>query len=251
MKALFRYCGNKGRLLKFYRKPPPGTRRIVEPYLGSGAFSLNFDFPILGIDADPNVVELWNWLKTVSEEDLHMLGVLVERERTQNPKFDIRSLDIPRGAQLYLKVNICGLVVGQWSSWSIYPQHTLPTKKTLESLRKAQETEVLQGDASLYFEHQRPGDLVFLDPPYLNTRANYKRELEYDPKRTLVLLEGVSEPVIFTYGDGAPNIFPGLPWERLVERRVPNFRNGGTVNRTEYVCFLNWPRESDSISMFR
>ena len=47
---LFRYSGNKVRLIKHYRKPSHDVKRIVEPYLGSGAYSLANDKPGLGIE---------------------------------------------------------------------------------------------------------------------------------------------------------------------------------------------------------
>ncbi len=131
-------------------------------------------------------------------------------------------------------------MVGQWSSWKVYPQHNLPLADTLHALPSARRVEVQLGDALDYAE--RKGDLGFLDPPYIGTRANYESDTGgYQPSQTLNLLGRLTIPVIFTYGDGAPDIFPGLPWEVVKKRKVPNLRKGGTVDRTEYVAYINWP----------
>lgn len=249
--SLFCYCGNKGRLLDLYRAPPTNTKRIVELYLGSGAFALNHDLPALGIDQDARVVGLWHWLQQTTPAELLALDRLVSEARLLEPKLDIRTLPISEGARLYLKINLCGLVVGQWSSWSLYPQHKLPLDRTLKALGQAKQTEVLWGDAAQYVvSHQHPGDLVFIDPPYVGTSANYLSEKGYKPSDTLDWLSKITNPVIFAYGDGAPDVFPGLPWEKVKERSVPNFRNGGVVKRMEYVCYLNWPEDDVAFSFF-
>ena len=247
-KRLFRYSGNKGRMLQHYRPPPRGCSRIVEPYLGSSAYSLNHDLPALGYDTDPNVVALWHWLQEVGAEELRALGALYRRARSQTPKFDIRELGLSQGAELYLKINVCSLVVGQWSSWTTYPQHELPIRTTLRALCAGRRVRVEHGDGSKHTP--LPGDLLFVDPPYRGTSGNYVGEDSYSPAHTLALIEGCSNPVVFTYGSTAPETFPGLPWEVVSRRRVPNMRSGGTVERLEHVAYLNWPPEDVPLDVF-
>ena len=239
--SISRYSGNKARMLPHYRRPPPGTLRVVEPYLGSGAYVLNSGLPGLGFDTDSRVVALWRWFHTVGSEEIQSLEDILARARATTTKPDIRDLPISEGARLYLKLNVCSAMVGQWSSWKAYPQHRLPIKKTMAALSAARQIEVCHADASSYIEQQRAGDMAFLDPPYLGTHANYASDRGYHEK-TLRLLERLTVPVLLTYGDGAPDIFSGLPWTAVKTRGVPNLRKGGTTNRTEYAAYLNWPQ---------
>lgn len=238
-------------MLKSYLPLPAGAKRVVEPYLGSGGYSLNQEIPFLGVDADPQVTDLWYWLQREgARQDLIELAARYAEIRDAG---DLRKVSgLSEGARLYLKINVCSLVVGQWSSWRIYPQNQLPVWETLRALSQARRGEVHLGRALDVLPRLREGDVLFVDPPYVGTSANYQKEREYDPQETLDLLAGVGSryPVLFTYGDGAPEVFPGLPWETCLEREVPNFRNGGTVPRTEYACYLNWPPEGDILTLF-
>lgn len=245
MKSLFRYSGNKSRLLEYYKRVPMYTKRLVEPYLGSGAFLLNSSLPGLGIDINSDIIMLWTWLKTTTAKELLDLHNLVQETKKQDPNFDVRVLKLPPGPELYLRINITGMYVGQLSSWSVYPQQNLPIYKTIQCLEKVRQIELIHGDATLY-KHQ-DGDLLFIDPPYTNTFANYKQdgksgiEENYDPSSTIKLIESTNNPIIFTYGSNAKEVFPMYDWELALLKKVPNLRNGGTTDRFEYVTYINFP----------
>jgi hypothetical protein len=225
---------------------PHGTTRIVEPFLGSGAFTL---FALeqravsegLGFDLDPNVITLWEWLQAPDAEDA--LRDLASWYAGQTNKLDIREADLSEGARLYLKINVCGAYVGQWSSWSIYPeQHRLPLSDTLRWLKWARRVEVKGGGALAY--EPREGDAVFLDPPYLGTQGNYAEEASFDPsvaREVVRRCRSARVPLLFAYGDGASQVYPDLPWEEVCIRQVPNLRLGGTVERREYLALVGWP----------
>jgi len=232
---------------------PPGTVRMVEPYLGSGSFTLSalkkraVDVGV-GFDLDPNVITLWRWLQEEGAEDaLRELSLWYE---AQTEKVDVRTIpELSEGARLYLKINVCSVSVGQWSSWSIYPeQHRLPLGATLSWLRWARKMEVLESSALGY--EPREGDAVFLDPPYAGTSGNYSGEEGYDPKEALAIVDRCREagvPVLFSYGDGADQVYPSLPWELVCIRQVPNLRKGGTVERREYLARIGWPSGPPSV----
>ena len=236
--ALFRYSGNKFRLVKLYKEPTKETTRIVEPYLGSGAYILSHKpSAALGIENNYDLYMMWIWLKTKPVNELRDLYDLVEKNK--GFKRDIRELDLKLGPQTYLKVNVCSVMVGQLSSWRLYPQHSLPIHKTIELLPYLDKVEIVYGDASLY--KQEKGDLVFIDPPYINTSANYhKNSTLYNPKDTESLIESIESPIIFTYGDGCDKIFPLYHWELVLSKKVPNIRKGGSLIRNEYVSYLNF-----------
>ncbi len=243
---LFRYSGNKRSILPLLR-PIPAHRRIVEPYLGSGSCILSNDSMALGIDVNTNIIDLWKWLRDeATPERLRELQKLVDEavDKTPDKKPSVKDLGLSSGEMTYIRINVTGVYVGQLSSWKIYPQHRLPIEQTISLLPRLKNVEVLYGTAERYVEED--GDVVFVDPPYINTSANYKQdgkggiEERYDPASTVRLVRSIKSPVIFTYGTNAPEVFPDFAWEIVVRKRVPRIRVGGTLERIEHVTYLNW-----------
>ena len=219
---------------------------MVEPYLGSGAFSINASVPAVGYELNGDLCAMWNWLKTATPQDLQDLSALVEdcRQRTEKP--DVRDMALDLGRQTYVRVNCCSVVVGQLSSWKVYPQHSLPIAETAKCLPRLRDITVIHGRGESHLVQD--GDLLFVDPPYVGTKGNYVEkgggadiEGEYKPQDTINLLSRVSCPVIFTYGTNAREVFPQFSWEPVKTVKVPNMRRGGTVDRIEWVTYANFP----------
>jgi site-specific DNA-adenine methylase len=244
-KNLFRYSGNKSSLLKFYKSPPPKTRRVVEPYLGSGSFLLTCDLPGLGYETNGDLVAMWNWLKCCTKEDLIELDKQFKTLKSTEEKPDVRNLNLDVGPQTYVRINATSVMVGQLTSWKIYPQNNLPIENTINCLHRLKDIEVIHSSANDYVHSD--GDLLFIDPPYVGTYGGYfekskkkSNEKNYDPNSTKDLINSTSNPIIFTYGTNAPQLFPEYKWEMVKTIKVPNFRKGGTVDRIEWVSYINW-----------
>jgi site-specific DNA-adenine methylase len=220
------------------------VKRVVEPYLGSGAFSINAALPAIGYELNSDLVALWHWLKKASPEDLYDLDALVRDWKSRQEKPDVRDMGLDLGRQTYVRVNCCSVVVGQLSSWKVYPQHSLPIEETIKCLPALRQIDIVHGRGEKHIVQS--GDLLFVDPPYVGTVGNYVEkggdeiEKAYSPQDTLNLLNGVSCPVIFTYGSNAREVFPQFEWELVKTVKVPNMRKGGTVDRTEWVAYLNF-----------
>ena len=118
----FRYSGSKTRLLPAIGPLPPGTQRIIEPYLGSGAFSLNATGPALGYEINRAVCEVWWWLQGATPADIRDLGAWTDARRALDPKIDVRELRLPIGPETWVRLNCASVVTGQLSSWRLYPQ---------------------------------------------------------------------------------------------------------------------------------
>lgn len=239
-------------MLEHLPPPPPGTKRIIEPFLGSGSYTLSYGYEGLGVDADPNVISLWEFLQKSSPEELRSLDKWWEERKLLQPPADLLEIEreLGKGASLYFKINVCGVYVGQWSSSLPYPQYALPVEKTIDALPEARKLEVRLGDWKSVRGDLREGDAILLDPPYLGTSGNYKGEESFDPSGITQEILSWGIPVLFTYGTGAPKIFPELSWEILLKRKVPRIRGGGTIDREEWVSRINWPREEDTLQMF-
>lgn len=241
---LFRYSGNKVRLIKHYRKPPDNIKRVVEPYLGSGAYMLSCNFPGLGIEINEDIISMWKWLQIVTPQELMDLHALVENKKSTEHKPDARNLGLDIGPLTYVRINTTGVITGQLTAWKIYPQYSLPIESTIRCLDRIKGIDVIHGEASSY--RHKEGDLLFIDPPYVGTIAGYQEkgghnhEKRFDPLSVIEVIDSTNNPIIFTYGEGAPDIFPQYKWEIVTTIKVPNLRKGGTVDRTEWVSYINW-----------
>ena len=234
--SLFRYSGNKGRLLEYL--PMWKSPVIWEPFLGSGAYGLNSPATtVIGFDANPDIILLWQFLQSTTPDRLRWLDGIVTKHQAE--KTDIRSLGLGQGEMVYLKVNVCSVMTGQLSSWKLYPQHSLPVEKTVTALPHASKFKVALGSyLTMPTSQIQPDDTVFIDPPYLGTSGNYKAKgADYDGLHPAALTQWIKSlprcHVLFTYGSDAKETFPDFEWKVACTRKVPNLRNGGTVERQE------------------
>lgn len=247
-------------MLKFLPPPPEGTLRIVEPFLGSGSYSLHWSSrrrdiaEVIGIDSDERLIKLWDFLKKVTPEEMRSFNFWWEGVRKGNkpaPKFEEVREKFGEGFALYFRINVCGIYTGQWSSYQSYTRHSLPVEETLKSSLYLDRFQVSFGDWKSVRGLLRGGDFVFLDPPYLGTFANYKDGSSFDPKDLVSEIIAWKVPTLITYGKGAKEIFPGLDWDFLTMRKVPRIRGGGFLLREEWSAKINWPEVNDSLSMFK
>ena len=237
----YRYSGNKARHLS-YIKIPPGFKRLREVCFGSGSVSVNLGAHLecVGSDIDQRVVDLWNWLALQTEDSLNQLNQKYKKDIQLLTKPDIRTIpNLTAGERLYIKLNVCGVYTGQWSSWAVYTQHNLPIAKTIKALPRIKKIKVSKLSCLDYL--YQDGDLIFFDPEYVGTSANYSKKAK---QRSTALIESFLEinkhnPVIFTYGNDAKERFPHLNWEVGMKRKVPKIRTGGTLDRVEHIAYLN------------
>jgi hypothetical protein len=203
------------------------------------------DLPGLGYEINSDLVAMWNWLKGCTTTDLLDIDKQVRALKETEEKPDVRKLGLSLGPQTYVRINITGVMVGQLTCWKIYPQYNLPLENTLACLSRLKDVDIIHGTANQYTHTD--GDLLFIDPPYVGTYGGYEEkskkkghDASYDPSKTLDLLGTTNNPAIFTHGTNAPEIFPDFSWEKVKTIKVPNFRRGGTVDRVEWVAYINW-----------
>jgi len=66
---MFSYYGSKSKIVDYY--PPPKHKRIIEPFAGSARYSLKYwQNDVLLVDKYPVIIEVWNYLKNASEQDI-------------------------------------------------------------------------------------------------------------------------------------------------------------------------------------
>lgn len=222
---LFRYSGNK---TDFPEIDVSNHKRIVETFAGSMGFSLQYDLPALGIDYSLELINLLKWLQTVSDKNLDKL------RQYEGQKIDIRKIPgLSDEERTYLRINIASVMVGQLSSWTIYPQNKLPIEATKKARKKIKNWKFKHGTYLDYI--QKEGDLAFIDPPYLNTSGNYN-ENSLDMETFLKWEKSLWVPHIITYVMPIRQI--KTKWKCWLEKKIPNVRLGGYKIRKDYYTMV-------------
>lgn len=245
MAAIFRYSGNKTRMIKYLPAPPEGTKIIIEPFSGSLAYSLHYRPELVfGAEASNELRELWRWLiKDATEEDVRAIEKLKALD-----KVDVRTLNLPLAQETLLRLQTSGAYVGQLSSWILYPQHSLVLDKLVAALPYIKKSiSPLYEDyteATLEKVSRHPNALAVVDPPYLETSGNYSRKGKDHnhmvAEDVTAFIKRLACPVLLTYGNKAAETFPEFNWQVACVRKVPILRGGGTRERTEHFAKIGF-----------
>ncbi len=247
----FRYSGSKDELLAVLRGPPIGCKKIVEPFAGSARFGIWHQPKELYLyEVNTDVYELWRWLiEDATEQDLTDL----ENKRVVIAR-TVKDLGLDRARETLMRLTCSGIYVGQLSSWVCYPQHTVDYSDIKFLLSWIQSNVKLAGrDFRESFRHNDDDEVCyFIDPPYLGSLSCYidkTEKINHDDKLSVKdiadFISSLTRPVIFTYGDDAPSLFPQFNWYKLKTKSVPRIMHkdsGGEASKTrsEYVAYINF-----------
>lgn len=241
----WKYSGNKRSMLKHLPAPPAGTETIVEPFAGSMAYSLGYrPRQVILAEGNEDVRELWNWVVSPFGCSVQQLTDLEAAKPTE--KVDIRTIGLIKPAETLMRLSISGVYTGQLSSYIAYPQHKFDLTRVKESLPYLQNSvdKLVRSDFRDTVDEK---GLFFIDPPYLGTKGNYIDKTAKKDRTKGFTVQELSEfvtkvrdagnPVLFTYGDDAPEKFPEFNWTLAKIKKVPKIRTGGVVERREwYYC---------------
>lgn len=190
-KPIMKWAGGKTQMLKdIMPKVPKTYRRYIEPFIGGGAlfFALNPEDAVIA-DSNP---ELINMYKEVASHTKKVLSYLKEYKNTKEDFYEARGLDWkslskPNAAArtIYLnKTCFNGLYrVNKKGQFNVpYGTYKAPNYCDEEALYAAakvlKRTEIVCGDyLTVLKKYAKPGDFIFLDPPYLpiSEYADFKR----------------------------------------------------------------------------
>ena len=190
-KPILKWAGGKTQMLKeLLPKVPASYGRYIEPFVGGGAvfFALNPDTAVIA-DSNP---ELINMYKQVAENVDEVISYLQKYENTQEMFYSVRALDwmeLPKAEaaarMIYLnKTCFNGLYrVNKKGQFNVpFGKYKAPNFCDVNALYTASEVlqraDIVCGDyLTVLKEYARPGDFIFLDPPYLPISAysDFKR----------------------------------------------------------------------------
>jgi len=190
-KPILKWAGGKTQMLgDLLPKVPTSYGRYIEPFIGGGAmfFALN---PNDAVIADSNP-ELINMYKQVADNVDAVISYLQKYENTQEMFYRVRALEweeLPEAEAaartIYLnKTCFNGLYrVNKKGQFNVpFGKYKAPKFCDVEALYTAsealQKSNIVCGDyLSVLKEFARPGDFIFLDPPYLpiSEYADFKR----------------------------------------------------------------------------
>lgn len=190
-KPILKWAGGKTQMLgDLLPKVPTSYGRYIEPFIGGGAMFFALD-PDDAVIADSNP-ELINMYKQVADNVGTVISCLQKYENTQEMFYRVRALeweDLPEdeaaARTIYLnKTCFNGLYrVNKKGQFNVpFGKYKAPKFCDVEALYAAsealQKANIVCGDyLSVLEEYARPGDFVFLDPPYLpiSEYADFKR----------------------------------------------------------------------------
>jgi DNA adenine methylase len=180
-KPILKWAGGKQQMLDvLLPQVPKQYNRYIEPFFGGGAlfFALTPKDAIIA-DSNPELINLYRVVAGNVEE---LISILKEMKNDESFYYEVRGLDpdllspVERAARTIYLNKTCynGLYrVNRKGQFNVpYGKYKNPKICDEENLRAAsnalQGVLIVEGDyKDVLREHARPGDFIFLDPPYL------------------------------------------------------------------------------------
>jgi len=195
-KTFLKWLGNKTKLIPEIRNVLPDGKRLVEPFVGSGAVTLSLKYPSYSIgDANEDILNVWRALVTCPKQFIEGVERLFQIEPEDVKRYyEVRdrfnqSNDPWERAVCFIYLNrygfngLCrynqnGLFnVAHGRYKTIYcPKYEL--RAAANHLRTTVErggVEIVRGGFRRHLENVRSGDVVYCDPPYIpiSTTASF------------------------------------------------------------------------------
>ena len=191
VKPILKWAGGKTQMLnELLPKVPASYGRYIEPFFGGGAlfFALQPEHAVIA-DSNPELINLYRQVADCVDD---VIQCLERYENTSEMFYTVRKLDWTQLAKaeaaartIYLnKTCFNGLYrVNKKGQYNVpFGRYTNPKICDIEALYAAsaalKKAEIICGDYSRVLEqHAKPGDFVFLDPPYLpvSEYSDFKR----------------------------------------------------------------------------
>lgn len=180
-KPFLKWAGGKFRIADKVIASLPKGKRLVEPFVGSGAIFLNASFEHnLVADANNDLIRLFNYLKTEGEDFIAFSKKLfIEENNTQECFYSLRDLfnltqDFRLKSALFIYLNRhCFNGLCRYNSkggfnvpFGRYAKPYFPESEMISFHIVSQQTVFLHQDFRVTMNECSEGDVVYCDPPY-------------------------------------------------------------------------------------
>ncbi|ASD52159.1 putative DNA adenine methyltransferase [Pseudomonas phage PspYZU05] len=174
------YVGNKQKLLSKLLPLFPEYSRFVDLFCGGLSVSLNVKGNVLANDIEKPLIDMYEALRTTSEEEIHTLIETMNLDKTN-------VLAYRKAVQRYNKFReplvLYALIQHSFSNmlrfndgrFNVSFGNRTVTRNTYRRLAHFHENQSrIEFSSKHYSEIEiKPGDFVYVDPPYLITKAAY------------------------------------------------------------------------------
>lgn len=221
MSTILKWAGNKSRVMPELLTHLPEGDRLVEPFAGSCAVMMNTDYPAyLVADINPDLINLYRQIKEHTRPFIIIAASLFIRNRTGESYYAVReafnhdpSLPLLERAAYFLYLNRNGYrglcrynKRGEFNiPFGNYAEPYFPLAEIEAFAKKAQRATFICADFRETLRLTKAGDVVYCDPPYDGTFADYHSAgFDKDEHHDLIsMLLDVSErcPVVVSNSD--------------------------------------------------
>jgi DNA adenine methylase len=191
-RPFLKWAGGKYRLMPRINALLPKGKRLVEPFMGSGAVFLNTQYPnYLLADSNPDLIALYHYLQHNSQGFITAAKALFTQSNNHQVAYnDLRQQfnALPAGsrerAPLFLYLNRHGYNglcrYNQRGGFNVpfgrYARPYFPEEELHAFINKCEQINVqfMCADFNLTLAQCLPGDVVYADPPYVPLSASAK-----------------------------------------------------------------------------
>jgi len=181
MKTFLKWAGNKQRMIERITALLPSGRRLIEPFVGSGALFLNSEYPAyLLADANHDLIDLYTHLQAEGADFIDFCRTFFTPQNNRPEAFyALRSefnvtADARLKSALFLYLNrhcyngLCRYNAsgGFNVPFGRYKKPYFPQAEMEAFGRKAQTARFCHADFATTMQAAAPGDVVYCDPPY-------------------------------------------------------------------------------------
>lgn len=181
-KPFLKWAGNKYPILMHLQKLLPQGKRLIEPFVGSGALFLNTDYSdYLLNDSNADLISLYNTLKKFGKRFIRDTKKLFTPPNNSQEMYylfreEFNAIDDPyQKSMLFVYLNrhsfngLCrynsrGLFNVPFGS---YVQPTFPEEQLLQFYQRAKSVKFYCNDFRKILAKVKNGDIVYCDPPYV------------------------------------------------------------------------------------
>lgn len=189
-RPFLKWAGNKYQIIEKILRHLPTGKRLIEPFVGSGAVFLNTNYnSYLLSDMNGDLINLYKILQTEGDQFIQYCQQFYKTEtNSENFFYQYRdkfnaTVNKKLKAALFIYLNRHGFnglcrynSSGKFNvPFGRYKQISLPIDRMQTFHKKSRKTEFIQQDFLATLAQAKPGDIVYCDPPYvpLSNTANF------------------------------------------------------------------------------